>query len=235
MFQKLKLATVILTAVSVFALFLNLPLLAQTAQPSQPQQSQKNITETASVNNDFSTLVSLIKTADLADSFASDRTLTVFAPTNEAFNKIPKETLAKLQLPENLNSLKKILNYHTLEGSIDSTQLSMLTTANTIERSTISISNQNNTIKINDVATVITPNIKTTNGLIHAIDSVLIPPTVIINDLNPSPDQSPDSGMVRSGGSSTVSMLGYFSVVLVLLSAAFMSVKELLPSEDSAN
>jgi uncharacterized surface protein with fasciclin (FAS1) repeats len=103
----------------------------------------------------------------------------VFAPTDTAFNNLPPETLANLLLPENKETLARILTYHVINGqnltSAEINALPLPSTVVTLEGDTIIVSKDGDTLKVNN-ATVVIADVIATNGIIHAIDTVLIPP-----------------------------------------------------------
>ena len=146
-----------------------------TPSPSAAQQSPaaKNIVETAAANSDFTTLVTAVKTAGLVETLSGPGPFTVFAPTNEAFAKLPAGTLdGLLQKPE---ELKKILTYHVVAGEVLAKDVVKLTSAKTVNGDEVKIATDaNGGVTING-AKVVTTDIKTSNGVIHVIDSVLIP------------------------------------------------------------
>jgi len=131
----------------------------------------KNIIETASGNPDFSTLVSAIKTAGLADTLSGPGPFTVFAPTNAAFAKIPKATLQAVLADK--TKLTSILTYHVVAGKVMSKDVANLTEATTVQGSTVKINTEKG-VMIND-AKVTSADIECSNGVIHAIDTVLMP------------------------------------------------------------
>ncbi len=133
--------------------------------------TMKNIIETAEGNADFSTLVTAIKTAGLVDTLSGTGPFTVFAPTNEAFAKIPEDTL-KSVLADKVK-LTSILTYHVVSGKILSKDIAAMTEAVTVEGSKVKIDSKSG-VMIND-ATVTKADIECTNGVIHAIDTVLMP------------------------------------------------------------
>jgi len=99
----------------------------------------------------------------------------VFAPTDAAFAKIPAATLGDLLLPENKAKLQAILQYHVVAGKVMAANVVNLTSATTVQGSTVAISVNAGTVKIND-ATVTTTDVAASNGVIHVIDTVLMPP-----------------------------------------------------------
>jgi uncharacterized surface protein with fasciclin (FAS1) repeats len=140
----------------------------------------KNIVEVAQGNADFSTLVQAVVAADLAETLSGEGPFTVFAPTNEAFAALPAGLLEKLLLPENKATLVKILTYHVVPSKIMAANI-MAGDVTTVETSTVTISTENG-VKVGS-ATVTSPDVAASNGVIHVIDAVLVPPTVDISAL----------------------------------------------------
>ena len=130
-----------------------------------------DIVETATNAGSFKTLVTVIEAAGLLDLLQSPGPYTVLAPTDEAFAKIPTNTIASWL--EDIPKLKKILTYHILFGEVLTENLLELSSAETVEGSVVGIDTSDG-IKVND-AKVLTPNILADNGVIHIIDAVLIP------------------------------------------------------------
>ena len=138
-----------------------------------------NIVEFAQSDNRFTTLVEAVIAADLVDVLSNEEaTFTLFAPTNEAFGNLPDGLLDELLLPENQDELASILTYHVLATEVDSETALTLNraTPTTVQGSTILITVDGDMIDIND-ANVIDPDQATSNGIIHVIDAVLIPPS----------------------------------------------------------
>ena len=131
----------------------------------------KNIIETASSNPQFSTLATAIETAGLTETLQGDGPFTVFAPTNEAFKKLPPEKLTELMAdPE---ALKNILLYHVVSGKVMSADIMKLEEAETVEGTMVAIDTAQG-VKVNN-ANVTSADLECTNGVIHVIDTVLIP------------------------------------------------------------
>lgn len=132
---------------------------------------KKNIVETAIEAGSFKTLVTAVEKAGLVETLSGTESFTVFAPTDEAFAKLPKETLdAVLADKEKLTS---ILTYHVVSGKVMSTDVVNLKEAMTVQGGKLSIDTSNG-VKIND-ANVVKADIETSNGVIHVIDTVLLP------------------------------------------------------------
>ncbi len=131
----------------------------------------KNIIETAITNPDFSTLVTAIKAADLVETLSGTGPFTVFAPTNEAFAKIPEETLNAVLADK--AKLTSILTYHVVAGKVMSEDVVKISKAVTVEGSEVNI-DASNGVTVND-AKVTAVDIECSNGVIHVIDTVLMP------------------------------------------------------------
>jgi transforming growth factor-beta-induced protein len=132
----------------------------------------KNIVETAVAAGQFKTLASLLTKAGLADTLATGGPFTVFAPTDEAFAKVPKATLDALA--ENPAQLKSVLLYHAVPGRVTAADVVKLSSAKTLEGRSLAIKVVDGTVFV-DQAKVTTPDVMASNGVIHVIDSVLIP------------------------------------------------------------
>ena len=146
---------------------------AKTPKTTAP--TGKTIVSIASGNKNFSTLVTALKAADLVETLSAEGPYTVFAPTNAAFAKIPKATLANLLKPENKEQLKKVLTYHVVSGAMTSKMLKSGKVA-TVEGGNVTVKISGKKVRVNN-ANVIMANIKASNGVIHAIDTVLMPST----------------------------------------------------------
>lgn len=138
--------------------------------------SDKTIVEIAAGNDSFKTLVAAVKAAGLVDVLSSEGPFTVFAPTDEAFAKLPEGTLESLLKPENKEKLVAILKYHVVAGKVMSQQVVKLKEAATVQGSKVSISTKNDTVMI-DKAKVVKADIEASNGVIHVIDAVILPKT----------------------------------------------------------
>ena len=137
-----------------------------------------NLVETASEAGSFKTLMTVVEAADLLELLESPGPYTVFAPTDEAFAKIPTETLASLM--EDIPKLKQILSYHVLSGDVRTDNLDELQSAETVEGGLVGIDKSEGGYKIND-AKVLQADILTDNGVIHIIDTVLMPALVSVH------------------------------------------------------
>ena len=129
--------------------------------------------QVAASNPQFSTLVSLVKKAGLVSALEAPGKLTVFAPTNAAFAAVPKATLAKLAANKAL--LIKVLEYHVVKGEVLASQVVKLHSAKTLEGASVAIRVSGSSVYVNS-AKVIKTNVKASNGVIHVINGVLLPP-----------------------------------------------------------
>ena len=144
-----------------------------TASAEQASPS-KNIVQTASDAGQFDTLISLAKRAGLAGALSGSGKLTVFAPTDKAFAKVPKATLAKLQ--RNRAQLRAVLLYHVVKGDVKAAQVVKLRRAKTLNGASVRIGVKGSRVYLNRTTRVTKTDIGATNGTIHVIDGVLIPP-----------------------------------------------------------
>ena len=139
-----------------------------TAAPA----AQQNIVRTAAAAGQFKTLLSLAKQAGLVGALSTPGPLTVFAPTDAAFKAVPKATLAKLG--KNKALLKRVLLYHVVKGQVPAAKVVTLQSAKTLAGPSVRIRVSGKTVFV-DKARVSKVDVRTTNGIIHVIDSVLIP------------------------------------------------------------
>ena len=133
------------------------------------------IVEVAAANEDFETLVAAVTAAGLAETLSGEGPFTVFAPTDEAFDALPEGVLDALLLPENKDALTSILTYHVVSGEVMAADVTAGDVP-TVEGSTIAITTDGG-VKVNE-ANVIATDVDASNGVIHVIDAVLVPPTV---------------------------------------------------------
>ncbi len=133
----------------------------------------QTIVDVAAGNPDFSTLVTAIKAADLVETLSSAGPFTVFAPTNAAFAKLPAGTVENLLKPENKDQLVAVLTYHVVSGKVLAADVLKLKTANTVNGKAVTIDTSKG-VMVNN-ATVTATDIAASNGVIHVIDSVLLP------------------------------------------------------------
>jgi len=134
----------------------------------------KDIVDTAVTAGSFKTLAAALNAGGLVETLKGKGPFTVFAPTDEAFGKLPKGTVEELLKPENKDKLVKILTYHVVAGKVTAADVVKLSSAETVEGSKVKIKVSDGKVKIND-ANVVKTDIAASNGVIHVIDSVILP------------------------------------------------------------
>ena len=141
------------------------------------QTTPGTIVDVASSNSDFSTLVAAVSAADLVSTLQSAGPFTVFAPTNAAFAKLPAGTVNTLLKPENKAQLVSILTYHVVSGKVPASTVVTLNgkSVATVQGASVRITVNGGKVKVNN-ANVTAVDIQASNGVIHVIDSVLLPP-----------------------------------------------------------
>jgi uncharacterized surface protein with fasciclin (FAS1) repeats len=137
--------------------------------------ADKNIIDTAVAAGQFKTLATALSAAGLADTLKGQGPFTVFAPTDQAFAKLPPGTLDSLLKKENKDQLTAILTYHVVPGELMAADAAKLKQAKTVNGKTVRVNLSNGKIMVND-ATVTGADIPASNGVIHIIDSVILPP-----------------------------------------------------------
>lgn len=142
------------------------------------ETKKHDIVDTAVKAGTFKTLVAAVSAAELVDTLKSPGPFTVFAPTDEAFAALPEGTVETLLKPENKDTLIAVLTYHVVPGKVAAADAIKLDgkSAKTVEGSEIDIAVADGKVKIND-ATVVAADVEASNGIIHVIDKVLLPPT----------------------------------------------------------
>ena len=136
--------------------------------------AKMDIVDTAVSAGSFTTLVTALKAADLDGVLKQEGPFTVFAPTDEAFAKIPAETLNDLLRPENKEKLQAILTYHVVPGKVGADKVVGMSDAKTVNGQSFSISSDGGNVMV-DNAKVVKTDIMATNGIIHVIDNVIMP------------------------------------------------------------
>lgn len=135
---------------------------------------KKDVVDTAIEAGNFSTLVAAVRKADLVGTLKGDGPFTVFAPTDEAFKKFWPETLKNLLKPENKDKLQLLLTYHAVSEKIKSKKAMKLNSAQPISGGSLKLAYKSNALRVNH-AKIIKADIKTSNGIIHLTDAVLVP------------------------------------------------------------
>lgn len=170
---------VTLVLLSSLCLGITAPALADSHNKAVPvaeasATQSKTIVEIAAANDTFATLVTAVKAAGLVETLSGEGPFTVFAPTDEAFAALPEGTVETLLKPENKDKLVKILTYHVVSGAVTSDQVKP-GQVTTVEGSPIEVKVQDGAVMING-AKVIATDVKASNGVIHVINQVILPP-----------------------------------------------------------
>ena len=135
-----------------------------------------DIVDTAIAAGDFTTLTTALGAANLVDTLRGPGPFTVFAPTDQAFAKLPTGTLQMLL--DNPDMLRSVLTYHVVAGDVSAADVMELTSATTVEGEDVVVSMDGGMVMIND-STVVMPDVMTSNGVIHVVDAVLLPPSMM--------------------------------------------------------
>ncbi len=171
-----------------FALLVGLTVLVAACAPQAtpeptpvPTEAPKTIVDIAVADGRFTTLVAALQAADLVETLQGDGPFTVFAPTDDAFAALPAGTLDSLLLPENKQQLTDILLYHVVSGKVMAADVVNLTSAPTVLGKDVSIKVDMGNVYLNDNVMVIITDIEASNGVIHVIDAVLLPPADVVD------------------------------------------------------
>jgi uncharacterized surface protein with fasciclin (FAS1) repeats len=160
-------------AVSIVAI-VGLALSLSVATSARPKAASKDIVDTAVAAGSFKTLATALQAAGLVDTLKGKGPFTVFAPTDEAFAKLPAGTVNDLLKPENKEKLAAILTYHVVPGRDLASQVTKMSSAKTVNGQSLAISLNGGTVMV-DNAKVIKTDILCSNGVIHVVDSVILP------------------------------------------------------------
>lgn len=194
--------------------FFNLNLVSAEGEGEgeETQDEQQNIVELAQATEDLSTLVTAVETAELVDTLSDgDANFTVFAPTNAAFDALPDGTLDNLL--DNPDELASVLTYHVVDSEAFAGDLSDGQTLTTVNGATLTVNLSDDEVRIND-ALVTTADVDASNGVVHIIDSVLLPPEDDSDTHSPA-----DTGIVSNSTTNAViifSLVGVVGVFMVL-------------------
>ena len=169
----MKRLTTLLLAAALGASLLVGAATARSAAPVAKADTERNIVQTAVAAGQFKTLATLLKRAGLASSLQQPGPFTVFAPTDAAFKKVPKKTLNALL--RNKAKLKAVLLYHVVSGSVTAADVVKLASAKTLNGKAVRIRVSGSNVFVNN-AKVTTADVKASNGVIHVVNRVLIPP-----------------------------------------------------------
>jgi uncharacterized surface protein with fasciclin (FAS1) repeats len=221
----------IMTMLAALFLLASLAGASDSASNVTGTESQKNIVETAVAAGNFNTLVEAVKAAGLVDTLSSPGPFTVFAPTDEAFAKVPKAVMDALLANKTL--LTSVLTYHVVPGEVMSSDLMNGMSVKTVEGSDVNITKDSAGVMVNN-AKVISADIKASNGVIHAIDSVLLPLAAakIVQGIVTSPAIAAKSEEAAEKAEETAqkSTPGFESIFAIagLLSVAFIAYRRRL-------
>ena len=141
---------------------------------STSARAEKDIVDTAVAAGSFKTLATALAAADLVQTLKGEGPFTVFAPTDEAFAKLPAGTVESLLKPENKDKLRRILTYHVVSGKVTAAQVMKMSSAKAVSGDTLTIKAGNGGVMA-DNARVVKTDIAASNGVIHVIDTVLMP------------------------------------------------------------
>ena len=166
--------TAIKLAVTAIALTAAIGWNATNAKADHHEEVKKDIVDTAVAAGKFNTLVAAVKAADLVDALKGEGPFTVFAPTDEAFAKLGEDVINNLLLPENKDKLASILKYHVVSGKVMAADVVGIKKAKTLQGQSLKVDVKDGTVHI-DKAKVIATDIETSNGVIHIIDTVVVP------------------------------------------------------------
>ena len=155
-------------SVTTLAIFLSATALIASSH------TKKDIVDTAVGAGSFNTLVAAVQAADLVDTLKGEGPFTVFAPTDDAFAKLPAGTVEDLLKPENKDKLKAILTYHVVSGKYMAKDVATMKMADTVNGQSVMISMDAGNVMV-DNAKVVQADIECSNGVIHVIDTVILP------------------------------------------------------------
>jgi transforming growth factor-beta-induced protein len=164
--NKVKAISIVLSVMLLFSL-------ATAAFAAPPIQSEKTIVDIAVEDGRFTTLVTALQAAELVETLQGDGPFTVFAPTDDAFNALPAGTVEGLLA--DIPALTNVLLYHVVSGKVMAADVVNLSSADTVQGQPVSVMVDGGAVKINDAQVIIT-DIEASNGVIHVIDAVILPP-----------------------------------------------------------
>jgi len=171
--KKFPILAVTLAVVALLATAAFAPMVSAGHHEKKSDHAM-DIIDVAVDNGNFNTLAAALKAAGLVETLKGDGPFTVFAPTDAAFAKLPAGTVESLLKPENKDQLTAILTYHVVAGKVTAAQAKAAGSAPTVEGSTVSFSLEGGEVMVND-STVTAADVDASNGVIHVIDSVLMP------------------------------------------------------------
>lgn len=167
----------IIAAASVSALLLSGCTHNSSMNDTSMSTSSQTIADIAMSTGMHNTLVTALKSAGLAGMLMESGSYTVFAPTDEAFAKLPAGTVEMLLRPENRDKLRSVLQYHVVPGRVTATQVMGMSSGKSVSGKSFTVMTSGDQVRIND-ATVIKADVMASNGIVHVIDTVLMPPAM---------------------------------------------------------
>lgn len=165
-----KMFTIGIVAIVIAAFGATLPF----ADAYEERVEERDIVDVAVAAGEFSTLAAALDAADLVSTLKGQGPFTVFAPTDEAFERLPEGTVESLLKPENRQRLIEILTYHVVSGKVMAAEVVNLSDAATVNGATVAIKVVDGDVMINE-AKVVTADVVASNGVIHVIDTVILP------------------------------------------------------------
>lgn len=189
--------------------------------PSLTAEELPTIADIAVESGSFNTLVAALDAAGLVETFAGEGDFTVFAPTDSAFAALPEGTVESL-LEDPQGDLTQILTYHVVEGSVYAEDVVSLTAAPTLQGEEISISVADSTVYLNENVAVVSTDIQASNGVIHIIDAVLLPPSIVVAMAEEAAMMEDEDEMMAEMGTiaEVATEAGTFTTLLAALEAA---------------
>lgn len=173
------------------------PLAAQHDAGRNTASRAPNIPEVARVAGQFTTLLAAVDAAGLTETLIGRGPFTVFAPTDDAFNRLPRGTVDDLLRPQNRDKLRQLLTYHVIAGRVTAARAASVRSAETVSGERVRIREDNGLLRINDAAVRIA-DIPASNGIIHVIDRVLMPDATTRSSDDDCPCRNRNSGRAGS-------------------------------------
>jgi uncharacterized surface protein with fasciclin (FAS1) repeats len=167
--MKLRIPMALLTAALIFSV-------QAFAGAHKSAPVKQDIVDTAAAAGSFNTLVAAVKAAELVEALKGEGPFTVFAPTDEAFAALPEGTVESLLKPENQAQLQAVLLYHVVSGKIMAADIGSGAKPATLQGATINVVGSNSGVTVNG-ANVVSADVAASNGVIHVIDAVILPPS----------------------------------------------------------
>lgn len=165
-----------MTSIKTFIFAVAVGLFGMNAAVAHEHGAKKDIVDVAVEAGSFETLVAAVQAAGLVETLKGEGPFTVFAPTDEAFAALPAGTVESLLLPENRDQLVAVLTYHVIPGAVMASDIAgKALNVDTVQGAPIAVNATGGSVLIND-ATVISADVKASNGVIHVIDQVILPP-----------------------------------------------------------